>query len=199
MDFDVLLELNKTPGKKQGCTTTAAQNAPNPGNCFPFVFFLYNLILSINLSGLYFQCNKRCIVKVRWRQETLITSSAFPKELVPPSSCTTKPPKWDPCVKGRAGGKRQRVLGGCGPPKGRLVLHLSGRLLANHYVFLPLQRGQEGLWILNTNILLKMLPLTSSSSATSFSPSLSSVQASLHQIQIPWTRLSLNFSLLFCL
>lgn len=109
IDFDVLLELNKTPGKKQGCTTTAAQNAPNPGNCFPFVFFLYNLIPSINQSGLYFQCNKRCIVKGRWRQETLITSFASPRRLVTSSSCNARTLKQYPSVEGRAGGKRQQV------------------------------------------------------------------------------------------
>ena len=145
MDFDVLLELNKTPGKKQECTTTAAQNAPNPGNCFPFVFFLYHLIPSINRSGLYFQCNKRCIVKGRWRQETLITSSASPEGLVPSSSCNAKPPKRDPRMEGRAGGKRQRVLGGRGPPKARLVPRLSGSLLPNRYAFPLLQRRREGL------------------------------------------------------
>jgi len=108
MDFDVLLQLNKTPCKKQACTTTAAQNAPNPGNHFPFVFFLYNLIPSINRSGLYFQCNKRCIVKGRWRQETLITSSAFPKGLVPSSSCNANPPGESPAWRGGLEGRGGR-------------------------------------------------------------------------------------------
>jgi len=76
MDFDVLFELNKTPGKKQGRETTLAHKAPNRGNCLPFVFLLCNLIPGISQNGLYFHCNKRCIVKGRWRQETLLTSSA---------------------------------------------------------------------------------------------------------------------------
>lgn len=129
MDFDVLLELNKTPGKKQGCETTTAHNASNRGNCFPFVFFLYSLILGINCSGLYFHCNKRCIVKGRWRQGTLLPA---PRGPVPPHSCCTKLPK-----RGLEAAGRCRALEGCDSPKSGLMLHVSGRLLPNVHAFQP--------------------------------------------------------------
>lgn len=79
--------------RSRDALTAAARNAPNPGNCFPFVFFLYYLIPSINWSGLYFQCNKSRIVKGEMETRDFNNFPCVPPEgFVPSSSRKAKPP-----------------------------------------------------------------------------------------------------------